>query len=69
MHEHLVKALSDLRQLQEDIHCQSVGYALVAMGEFIARGSMDNVIANLETVQQVLETKNDHGGNRDHSQH
>lgn len=57
MHEHLVKALFDLKQLQEEIHCQSVGYALVTMGEFIARGSMDNVIANLETVEQVLETK------------
>lgn len=67
MHEHLTKALTDLKQLQEDIHCQSVGHALCAMGEFITHGTLDNVIANLETVEQVLETKNDRGGNHDHS--
>ncbi len=67
MHEHLVKALADLKQLQEDIHCQSVGHALCAMGEFITHGTLDNVIANLETAVQVAETKNDHGCSRDHS--
>ncbi|MNJ52423.1 hypothetical protein D3C77_477570 [compost metagenome] len=67
--QHLTKALADLKQLQEDIHCQSVGHALCAMGEFITHGTLDNVIANLETVEQVLGTKNDRGGNHDHSQH
>lgn len=66
MQEHLSKALNSLRQLQEDAHCQIAGYESIALGEFIVHGTLDRVIANLETVEQLL-TKNDHSGNCSHS--
>ncbi|GGF86460.1 hypothetical protein [Paenibacillus aceti] len=65
MKYHVQKALDKLRKLQNETTGVSIGTAMESAGWFFKQ-DFQVVIDDLETALAVIETKNDHAGERDH---